>query len=96
VISVAIEGSDKDQLVVIGEGVDTPNLTRSLRKKLCYAEILKVEEVKPKEEEKKPPEPVCPKLSLCHQYPPFPMYCEPMYCEPLHCASSSDGGCFIM
>ncbi|XP_062170240.1 heavy metal-associated isoprenylated plant protein 47-like isoform X2 [Alnus glutinosa] len=106
--SVAIEGSDKDQLVVIGEGVDTPNLTRSLRKKLCYAEILKVEEVKPKEEEKKPKEeekkpkeeekkpPLCPTLSLCHQYPPFPMYCEPMYCEPLRCASSSDGGCFIM
>jgi hypothetical protein len=31
--SVAIEGSDKDQLVVVGESVDSANLTRSLRKK---------------------------------------------------------------
>jgi hypothetical protein len=90
---VAIEGSNKDEVVVIGENVDSANLTRSLRKKFCYATILKVEEVKEKKEEKKPPAPsYCPTLSMCHQYPPFPMYCEPMYCEPY----SSDGGCFIM
>uniref|UniRef100_A0A2N9F7Q2 HMA domain-containing protein n=1 Tax=Fagus sylvatica TaxID=28930 RepID=A0A2N9F7Q2_FAGSY len=46
--SVAIEGSDKDQLVVIGEGVDSANLTCSLRKKLCHATLLSVEEVKEK------------------------------------------------
>jgi hypothetical protein len=64
--SVAIEGSDKDQLVVIGEGVDSANLTCSLRKKLCHATLLSVEEVeKEKEPEKKPkppdenPEPNC-------------------------------------
>ena len=45
VISVAVEGVDKDQLVVIGEGVDLVNLTCSLRKKLCYAILLGVEEV---------------------------------------------------
>lgn len=84
---MAIEGSDKDQLVVVGEGVDSANLTRSLRKKLCHAEILKVEEVKGK----KPPEPYCcPTLSTCHQYPPFPMYC-----EPVRGPSSSDG-CVVM
>ncbi|KAK7833481.1 heavy metal-associated isoprenylated plant protein 47 [Quercus suber] len=44
VISVAVEGADKDQLVVIGEGVDSANLTCSLRKKLCYATLLGVEE----------------------------------------------------
>uniref|UniRef100_A0A2N9HZP4 HMA domain-containing protein n=1 Tax=Fagus sylvatica TaxID=28930 RepID=A0A2N9HZP4_FAGSY len=49
VISVAVEGSDKDQLVVIGEGVDSANLTCSLRKKLCYATLLSVEEVKEKQ-----------------------------------------------
>ncbi|XP_059442237.1 heavy metal-associated isoprenylated plant protein 47-like [Corylus avellana] len=43
VSSVAIEGSEKDQLVVSGQGVDSANLTRSLRKKLCYATILSVE-----------------------------------------------------
>uniref|UniRef100_A0A2N9F7R8 HMA domain-containing protein n=1 Tax=Fagus sylvatica TaxID=28930 RepID=A0A2N9F7R8_FAGSY len=59
VISVAVEGSDKDQLVVIGEGVDSANLTCSLRKKLCYATLLSVEEVKEKQkpEEKTKPKP---------------------------------------
>nr|POE67579.1 heavy metal-associated isoprenylated plant protein 47 [Quercus suber] len=56
--SVAIEGSDRDQLVVIGEGVDSANLTCSLRKKLCYAALWSVDEVKakPKPEEKPKPE----------------------------------------
>uniref|UniRef100_A0A2N9EVJ8 HMA domain-containing protein n=1 Tax=Fagus sylvatica TaxID=28930 RepID=A0A2N9EVJ8_FAGSY len=51
--SVAIEGSDKDQLVVIGEGVDSANLTCSLRKKLCHATLLSVEEVKEKKKSQK-------------------------------------------
>jgi hypothetical protein len=84
---VAIEGSDKDRLVVVGEGVDSANLTRSLRKKLYYTEILKVEEVK-----KKPPESCCPTLSMCRQYPPFPMYCEPIVQAPY----SSIDGCVLM
>ena len=56
--SVAIEGSDRDQLVVIGEGVDSAYLTCSIRKKLCYAALWSVEEVKakPKHEEKPKPE----------------------------------------
>jgi hypothetical protein len=87
--SVAIEGSDKDQLVVVGESVDSANLTRSLRKKLCHAEIMKVEEVKPK----KPVEFICcPKLSMCNQYPPFPMYCEPVS----HSSYSSGDGCVMI
>uniref|UniRef100_A0A2N9HPC9 HMA domain-containing protein n=1 Tax=Fagus sylvatica TaxID=28930 RepID=A0A2N9HPC9_FAGSY len=55
VISVAIEGSDKDQLVVIGEDVDSANLTCSLRKKLCHATLLNVEEVKVKKEQEVKP-----------------------------------------
>ncbi|KAL0000394.1 hypothetical protein SO802_014175 [Lithocarpus litseifolius] len=57
--SVAIEGSDRDQLVVIGEGVDSANWTCSLRKMLCYAALWSVEEVKakPKPEEKPKPKP---------------------------------------
>jgi hypothetical protein len=95
---VAIEGSNKDEVVVIGENVDSVNLTRSLRKKFCYVAILKVEEVKPPKPPEppkppKPPSPCCyPKLPMCPQYPPFPMYCEPMYCKPY----SSDPGCLIM
>ncbi|KAK7847089.1 heavy metal-associated isoprenylated plant protein 47 [Quercus suber] len=56
--SVALEGSDRDQLVVIGEGVDSANWTCSLRKKLCYAALWSVDEVKAdkKPEEKPIPE----------------------------------------
>jgi hypothetical protein len=86
--SVAIEGSDKDQLVVIGEGVDSANLTCSLRKKLCHATLLRVEEVKEKKAEEKPKPPAenpkpncicCPQIPVCYQYPPFPMNCEVVY-----------------
>ena len=56
--SKTIEGSDRDQLVVIGEDVDSANLTRSLRKKHCYATLWSVEEVKLKKEpEVNPPIP---------------------------------------
>ncbi|XP_040996334.1 heavy metal-associated isoprenylated plant protein 47-like [Juglans microcarpa x Juglans regia] len=79
VTSVGIEGTDKDQLVVIGEGVDSACLTHSLRKKLCYADILTVEEVKPPAEQKpKPPEPTACHC-LCPPPPPRPMYCEVVY-----------------
>ncbi|GMY30923.1 heavy metal-associated isoprenylated plant protein 47-like [Fagus crenata] len=85
--SLAIEGSDKDQLVVIGEGVDSANLTCSLRKKLCHATLLSVEEVKEKkkepQEKPKPPDqnpkPNCICCPQCYQYPPFPMSCEVVY-----------------
>ncbi|KAJ7967872.1 Heavy metal transport/detoxification protein [Quillaja saponaria] len=45
---VGIEGGDKDQLVVIGEGVDAANLAGSLRKKVGYADIISLSEVKDK------------------------------------------------
>ncbi|XVE50918.1 hypothetical protein DITRI_Ditri01bG0201900 [Diplodiscus trichospermus] len=44
--SVAIEGKDKDQVVVIGEGIDSAKLTCLLRKKLGYANIISVGEAK--------------------------------------------------
>ncbi|CAL5031558.1 unnamed protein product [Urochloa decumbens] len=52
--SVAIEGDERDQLVVIGDGVDATNLTSCLRKvvKVGKADIIKVEAV---DGEKKPP-----------------------------------------
>ncbi|TXG67416.1 hypothetical protein EZV62_008691 [Acer yangbiense] len=53
IISVAWEGEGKDKMVVIGDGVDAATLTGNLRKKLGYAELLLVEEVKGKKEEKK-------------------------------------------
>ncbi|KAM3743862.1 hypothetical protein ACB098_06G007600 [Castanea mollissima] len=80
--SVAIEGSDRDQLVVIGEDVDSANLTCSLRKKLCYAALWSVEEVKAKPKPD-PPKPTsstcscgCRQLPICPQYAPYPMLYE--------------------
>jgi len=57
VSSVALEGNDKDKLVVIGEQVDSVSLVRALRKKFKHAIIETVEAVKDqkKEEEKLPP-----------------------------------------
>ncbi|KAJ6313802.1 hypothetical protein OIU78_017445 [Salix suchowensis] len=37
VTSVALEGADKDQIVVVGEEVDSVKLARSLRKKVGHA-----------------------------------------------------------
>ncbi|GAB4845875.1 hypothetical protein Ancab_024879 [Ancistrocladus abbreviatus] len=55
VISVAVPGNEKDELVVIGMGVDAACLTEKLRKKVGYASIVSVEEVKEqkKKEDKK-------------------------------------------
>ena len=55
---MGVTGDGRDQLEVVGDGVDTVGLVQCLRKKIGHAEILKVEEVKDKKpEEKKPEEP---------------------------------------
>ncbi|KAK4575573.1 hypothetical protein RGQ29_026507 [Quercus rubra] len=101
VISVAVEGADKDQLVVIGEGVDSANLTCSLRKKLCYATLLGVEEVKEKDQEPEPEEEKepstsstcstgCIQLPVCRQCPPYPTFYEVAVYDP------SPSYCYIM
>nr|XP_023874662.1 heavy metal-associated isoprenylated plant protein 47-like [Quercus suber]POE83270.1 heavy metal-associated isoprenylated plant protein 47 [Quercus suber] len=79
VISVALEGSDKDQLAVIGEDVDSAKLTCLLGKKLCYASILSVEEMKPEENEDKELDDEKQESLNCTvtpSYPPFPRFCE--------------------
>ncbi|XP_050215400.1 heavy metal-associated isoprenylated plant protein 47-like [Mercurialis annua] len=48
VSSVALEGEKKEKLVVVGEMVDAACLTEALRRKIRHAELLTVEEVKPK------------------------------------------------
>lgn len=48
VSSVEIGGERKDQVVVIGTGVDSVCLTSSLRKRLGHAILVSVEEVKDK------------------------------------------------
>lgn len=70
VMSVSVGGND--ELVVIGEGVDSVCLANSLRKKFCFANIVSIEEVKP------PPPPVSPPPSP----PPSP---KPYYIYPTPC-----------
>ena len=74
VSSVSLEGADKDQVVVIGEEVDSVFLARALRKKSYHAEIMKVEEVKDKDKEKeKEKEKAEEILRWCYgAYPPCP------------------------
>ncbi|XP_072973740.1 heavy metal-associated isoprenylated plant protein 47-like [Typha angustifolia] len=72
--SVALEGEDKNQLVVVGENVDSACLTHILRRKVGRATILKVEEVKKAEEKKaedKKKEVVYP-FHCSTSYPPCP------------------------
>ena len=57
VSSVAITGGDKDQLEVVGAGVDAASLVSRLRKKvLRRADILLVEEAKDKKKPEEPPQ----------------------------------------
>ncbi|KAF8703401.1 hypothetical protein HU200_032204 [Digitaria exilis] len=85
-VHVAITGNDKDQLEVVGVGVDATCLVNCLRKKVVRsASILLMEEVKDKEEEKKKPEEKKPEELLewgwpGYYYPqrhPLPMF----FCE---------------
>lgn len=48
---MALRGADKDQIEVIGEGIDTVELAKALRKKVGCADLLSVG---PAKEEKKP------------------------------------------
>nr|DAD43076.1 TPA_asm: hypothetical protein HUJ06_001306 [Nelumbo nucifera] len=50
--SASLQGEDKSQIVVEGEGIDSITLAVSLRKSLGSAELVSVSEVKEKKEEK--------------------------------------------
>eukprot|EP00262_Sarcandra_glabra_P002746 TRINITY_DN1314_c0_g1_i1.p1 TRINITY_DN1314_c0_g1~~TRINITY_DN1314_c0_g1_i1.p1 ORF type:complete len:115 (+),score=23.62 TRINITY_DN1314_c0_g1_i1:202-546(+) len=54
VTSMTIQGDNKNEVVVIGDGMDACKLASSLRRKVGITDIVSVEEVKPKEEEPKP------------------------------------------
>lgn len=89
---MAIE-AEKEQVEVIGDGVDSMTLTMSLRKKLGHADILSIEEVKAdakKEEKKAAVEPVpilwTPAGYNYVQYPQYPMHCQVVYDEPSNCS----------
>ncbi|KAJ4837233.1 hypothetical protein Tsubulata_027962 [Turnera subulata] len=74
VISVALEGGDeKDKVVVIGERVDAAGLTSRLKKKVNDASIWSVEEVKPPKKEEQKNE---------KKEEKSPAYYCPTYCPP--------------
>ena len=74
---MGVTGAGRDQLEVVGDGVDTVCLVKCLRRKLGHADILKVEEVKDKKPEEKKPEPL-PDWWWYHNYyhyhPPPPCW----------------------
>lgn len=75
VTSVAIEGDDNSLVVVIGDEVDSVCLTQSLRKKVGYATIVSVAQLKESDEKKDEDNPtptIC--CSGYGQYPQFPSY----------------------
>ena len=85
--SVQIEGEDRYEIIVTGNGVDPVRLTNSLRKKVGFTTLLSVEEVKDetpqeeepeKEEEKKPEEEAIATPIQCVQPNYYPQY----YCPP--------------
>jgi hypothetical protein len=74
---MGITGDARDQLEVVGDGVDPVCLVNCLRKKLGVAQIVQVEEVKdkkPEEKKKEEPKPAAPLL-----YPPPHCYSGPGY-----------------
>ncbi|PRQ35001.1 heavy metal-associated isoprenylated plant protein 47-like [Rosa rugosa] len=77
VSDVSIEAG-KDQVVVIGDGVDSVCLTQSLRKKLRYVEIVSVEEVKKPDEKKKPEVESIP-IQWTSSYVHYPMHYDVVY-----------------
>ncbi|MFS7933892.1 hypothetical protein Hanom_Chr04g00385151 [Helianthus anomalus] len=52
--SASFVGSDKDQIAVTGEGIDSVELTSLLRKKVGYTELVSVGPVEAKKDEPKP------------------------------------------
>ncbi|KAF3796819.1 hypothetical protein EJ110_NYTH00627 [Nymphaea thermarum] len=45
VLSVALEGAERNMVVVVGEGMDPVTITKKLRKKAGHTELVKVEAI---------------------------------------------------
>lgn len=83
VTSVAIAGAERNEVVVIGDEVDAACLTVTLNKKLKYAKLITVEEVKEeKKQEEKDTNPTTVPCyypqNYCQSYP-YTMVYDPCY-----------------
>ncbi|ONH99351.1 hypothetical protein PRUPE_6G025900 [Prunus persica] len=85
VSKVSIEGADKDHIEVIGDGVDSVCLASLLRKKLGFAAIVKVEEVKEAKADEKEEKPTGPP-GCVHYCPPMYYVLAHEYPEPVQCS----------
>ncbi|XP_023752170.1 disease resistance protein RGA5 [Lactuca sativa] len=72
--SASFVGSDKDQIAVIGEGIDSVKLTTLLRKGVAHTELVSVGPAEEKKEDKesKPNE-------VTFQFHPYQYYCNGYY-----------------
>ncbi|KAK1424025.1 hypothetical protein QVD17_19336 [Tagetes erecta] len=68
--SASFVGSDKDQIAVTGEGIDSVELTRLLRKRIGYTELVSVGPV----EEKKPESKESKTVEAQMQFNPYEYY----------------------
>ncbi|KAJ7015405.1 heavy metal-associated isoprenylated plant protein 47 [Populus alba] len=75
VTSVALEAA-KDQIVVVGEEVDSVKLAKSLRKKVGHAVLMSVQEEKDKGKDEKKEDDKKPTLYCYPQPPPYAVVCE--------------------
>ncbi|CAM0945490.1 unnamed protein product [Alopecurus aequalis] len=83
--SVALSGDDKDQVVVVGDGIDSVKLTTALRKKVGHAQLVQVGEAKKQEEKKKPTEAAVSVVEYTypgHCYYQYPSQAVPVYEHP--------------
>ncbi|XP_047340430.1 heavy metal-associated isoprenylated plant protein 16-like [Impatiens glandulifera] len=92
--SAALQGKEKDQLEVVGEGVDCVVLTRLLRKYVGYADLISVGPM-PAPEKKADP----PKAAAVESTPQMPIwgYQYPVISQPyFYEVRETDPGCSIM
>ncbi|CAK7324807.1 unnamed protein product [Dovyalis caffra] len=102
VTSMALGGAAKDQIVVIGEEVDSVKLGKSLRKKVGNANIMSVEEEKDKGKDEKDKgkdkgKDEKEKEKYPWQLTPYPVpyyYSQPLMCEVV--CDSNPSNCSIL
>lgn len=75
---MAIQGTEQDEVLVIGDNVDAVELTESMSKKVGIATIMSIQEDKPKKKEEKKPE---PQHTYYYSPYPYPTYGVPV-CDP--------------
>ncbi|KAK4279103.1 hypothetical protein QN277_016858 [Acacia crassicarpa] len=87
--SMSMEGDERDQLVVTGDGIDSVKLVNILRKKLGCATIVSVQDVEAKEEKKEEDVKPIEYVGYYSACPPPPPYYQRVFYDPY-----PSNGCF--